>query len=60
MLKKYAESITCQTQAQQATTQGHVYLNATLRSNTNTLLLLLSFLFSLLLLLLLLVVVLQW
>ena len=36
MLKKYAERITWQTQAQQTTTNGHFNRNVTFLSNTNT------------------------
>ena len=35
MVKTYAESIALQTQAQQATIDGHTNLNETFLSNTN-------------------------
>ena len=36
MIKKYAEQITWQSQPQQATSDGHIDLNVTFLSNTNT------------------------
>ena len=36
MLQKYTETITWLTQAQQATTEGHIDLNVAFLSHTNT------------------------